>query len=366
VIAESARNLGSFRWDVPSSVPSGKFIVRIRTHDSASARRNTYPSDVSEEFEITDPVPKPDLDKDKIPDELELELATRFAPEVRLAPKSKDETRPASVDWYLDRVRLRFHHNNAPDCQIKGVGRVTQSNLHRQSHKKNRRLRLRGWTHEKPRLKSSEKQRHFFLQPPDDDVHKGAPKSDWTVYVHVRKSKRISGGFDIQYWFFYPYNDFVAKANHEGDWEHITVTLNPDQTFESAWYAQHESGKRYFTKDDMRRLQSDPWCRFVDGTHPVVYSADGSHASYPDAKKGQVCTFSLSGASVTLPADNTYDGGPIWKTWKKLVNVGEKDAPLNGQEFILFGGLWGEIGMTKWTSGPHGPAFQSAWSKKEG
>src|SRR5690606_41598556 len=35
---------------------------------------------------------------------------------------------------------------------------------------------------------------------------------------------------DIQYWFFYPYNDWVASVNHEADWEHITVVASGDGT----------------------------------------------------------------------------------------------------------------------------------------
>ena len=31
--------------------------------------------------------------------------------------------------------------------------------------------------------------------------------------------------FVLQYWFFYPYND--GANNHEGDWEHINVSIRP-------------------------------------------------------------------------------------------------------------------------------------------
>jgi hypothetical protein len=62
--------------------------------------------------------------------------------------------------------------------------------------------------------------------------------------------------------------------------------------------------------------------------------------------------------------DHTYDGGPIWRTWTRLVDVGEVARPRAGQQFICFGGLWGEIGETKHTSGPTGPAFKDAWNDR--
>ncbi|MGQ0714633.1 MAG: hypothetical protein ACT4PJ_13000 [Gemmatimonadaceae bacterium] len=46
---------------------------------------------------------------------------------------------------------------------------------------------------------------HFFLE--DAPTRDGAPR------VH----------FEIQYWFYYPFND--SANNHEGDWEHITVCI---------------------------------------------------------------------------------------------------------------------------------------------
>ena len=63
-------------------------------------------------------------------------------------------------------------------------------------------------------------------------------------------------------------------------------------------------------------------------------------------------------------SDYCYDNGPRWKTWENFINVGERRKTLNGQTFILYGGRWGEVGYTKWTSGPQGPAFKDAWDIK--
>lgn len=90
-----------------------------------------------------------------------------------------------------------------------------------------------------------------------------------------------------------------------------------------------------------------------NGNHPVVYSADGSHASYPSAGDWPIALDQK---------DHTYEGGPVWSTWNNWVNVGEKSASRNNQLFIKYGGRWGEVGELEDTSGPQGPSFQGSWS----
>jgi len=264
-------------------------------------------------------------------------LARKYAPEVHLAPAGDDWTRPANVDWYLARVQMRFDHPGCPDCEILAVGSVTQSNMFSQSHT----TKGTFCKHTDKRLYSKDSEKKFFLQPPNDDVHKGSSNpADWIVYTHVKS--KIGGGYYIQYWFFYPYNDSVASVNHEADWEHITVTLNERGEPVSVYYAQHDVG----TSVGWASIQPT-------GTHPIVYSADGSHASYPRA------------GSYDIPStpfkDRAISGGPVWQTWNNLVNMGEKRFPLNGQTFVLYGGRWGEKGEMDVTSGPQGPPFQGSF-----
>ena len=191
-------------------------------------------------------------------------------------------------------------------------------------------------------MRSSDSEKGFFLQPPNDTVHLGAPQREWRVYGHVVASTETPGALNLQYWFWYPYNDWVATVNHEGDWEHITVVAKADGTLVGAFYAEHNGGTWHAAAD--LPLTADG--------RPIVYSADGSHASYV-----RVGEFSHGPGF----SDRTYDGGPIWRTWENLVNVGEKDRPRNGQVFIQYGGRWGEVGETDATSGPNGPAFKSSW-----
>lgn len=75
----------------------------------------------------------------------------------------------------------------------------------------------------------------------------------------------------LQYWFFYPYNYFYNC--HEGEWEMIQVILNlrSNEPIKITYSAHH--GGTTFNWDD-------PEVEKMSGTHPVVYVASGSHASY--------------------------------------------------------------------------------------
>lgn len=75
----------------------------------------------------------------------------------------------------------------------------------------------------------------------------------------------------LQYWFCYYFDDWANI--HEGDWESITVFLRREgQTWQplGATYSAHENGTRRHWPDIER----------LEDTHPVVYVASGSHASY--------------------------------------------------------------------------------------
>ncbi len=102
------------------------------------------------------------------------------------------------------------------------------------------------------------------------------------LYCYYGRVKRMNGWLVLQYWFFYPFNDwrtgFFGANDHEADWEMISIYLSEsaqgDHRPEWVAYASHD-----FYGDDLRRRWDDPELVKI-GRHPVVYVGAGSHASY--------------------------------------------------------------------------------------
>ena len=98
-----------------------------------------------------------------------------------------------------------------------------------------------------------------------------------TVYAHVATDRAHPGKVALQYWLFYAFNDF--NNLHEGDWEMIQLNFDAasaaqalDETPVEVGYSQHEGAERAAWNDG--KLER------VDGTHPVVHPAAGSHANF--------------------------------------------------------------------------------------
>lgn len=96
------------------------------------------------------------------------------------------------------------------------------------------------------------------------------------VYAHIATDSKHAGKLAVQYWLYYTFND--AKNKHEGDWEMVQLDFdasNVEQALGTAPYevdlAQHAGGERSEWTDRQVRK---------DGTHPLVFVATGSHASY--------------------------------------------------------------------------------------
>jgi hypothetical protein len=101
-------------------------------------------------------------------------------------------------------------------------------------------------------------------------------------YRYHGRVVRQDGWVVLQYWLFYPFNDwrsgFFGANDHEADWEKVFVFLSDSEGGEirPEWvaYAAHN-----YAGDNLRRRWDDPEVEKV-GEHPVVYVGAGSHASY--------------------------------------------------------------------------------------
>jgi hypothetical protein len=127
---------------------------------------------------------------------------------------------------------------------------------------------------------------------------------------------------DLVYFFYYPYNRGKEAVdtiwgNHVGDWEHITVRLmrGPDESLTplQVYLSAHSFGGAY----DWAEVEH------FEATHPVVYSAKGSHGVWSAA--GDHVYMSIGeevfGVCVTIVCIDLTDQagtGTAWDTWNNV------------------------------------------------
>jgi hypothetical protein len=106
--------------------------------------------------------------------------------------------------------------------------------------------------------------------------------ADNPSYQYYGRIIQQSGWIILQYWYFYPFNNwrsgFYGANDHEADWEMVNIYCYQDEQgkVKPSWvaYASHN-----YSGDDLRRHWDDPELEKL-GEHPVVYVGGGSHASY--------------------------------------------------------------------------------------
>lgn len=283
-----------------------------------------------------DPAAASPPDDPALPPATQAQLIKTFAPRLHLNPD--DTYRPANVDWYLARVSMRYNHPSCPDHELLALGKVTQAALGAQSHADDKALCL----HDGSDVRTSTTSDSFFLEVASSATYKGAPRADWKPYVVWRP--KAGGLVDIEYWAFYPYNDGFLTFNHEADWEHVTVSIDPkgngaQGTALRVFFSAHKGGTTLNAGDPKLEM---------DGTHPISYVAKGTHANY--SKPG---TYEIPGIPLGVAKDvaKAAPAADVWKTETAAVLVGTRSAPKNGQVFVKYWGRWGQIGSTSETSG---------------
>ena len=132
-------------------------------------------------------------------------------------------------------------------------------------------------------------------------------------YRYHGRVTRQDGWVVLQYWLFYPFNDwrsgFFGANDHEADWEKIFVYLSESDEGEvrPEWvaYAAHN-----YTGDNLRRRWDDPEVEKV-GEHAVIYVGAGSHASY--YAPGEY----LTELNIPLPAPLARTANAVRGFWKE-------------------------------------------------
>jgi hypothetical protein len=203
----------------------------------------------------------------------------------------------------------------------------------------------------------------YHLDFPGDALNPGCTYERWArrvtaeeepaVYAHVASDSRYPDQLALQYWLFYPYNDW--NNLHEGDWEMIQLVFRARDVQDalsrdpvSIGYSQHEGAEEADWDDDRLEL--------VDGRRPVVYPAAGSHANFFEE-----ALFLGSSAEQGVGCDDTT--GPH-RELRPVVRTIPSDSIEAREAFpwIAFQGRWGEL-QEAFFNGPTGPNLKRQWTE---
>ena len=183
-----------------------------------------------------------------------------------------------------------------------------------------------------------------------DTISKGEPT---VAYAHVVSERRRPGKLALQYWFYYPFNDWNNK--HESDWEMVQLMFDASTASDALQrkpteigYSQHSGAERADWGDD--KLEKK-------GSHPVVYPGRGSHADYfkqsiwlgHSAQEGFGC-------------DNTTGPSRMVQTRAVLL---PSEAPASASApfaWLGYDGHWGQKESGP-NTGPTGPNAKDQWTK---
>ncbi|MCA9770596.1 Vps62-related protein [Candidatus Dependentiae bacterium] len=292
-----------------------------------------------------------------LPETTVINLAQTFAPEVRF--HKKESYYPSSIDWFAKRCELRKRNPNGSTTL------VLERPINDSSILKNYPT--------KDYPNGFNQINDYYLAPTTDKITRaGEPlvnkECKATCYYHIQD--KHNDGIVIQYIFFYPYQGDTVNINilgkkvfnigsHEGDIEHIDVHLR--KTDELGNYLNYKLDQVHYAahgnKPHGKLLQARD-VKIVDKTHPIIWAAQWGHASHEKNVIFDIDTL-----------DHTSNDGVRWKCWESpCINLGDRDKPAKGQEWLLFGGRLGATKevtdkklTTKVTNSPVGPSIDSPW-----
>jgi hypothetical protein len=174
-------------------------------------------------------------------------------------------------------------------------------------------------------------------------------KAPPVTYAHIAREPNHEG-FALQYWFFWYFNQF--NDLHEGDWEGMQLTFESNTPKEAL---QEEPGEMIlFQHAGGEKASWDDSKVQKEGTHPVVYPAAGSHASFYGSavyvQNGQ------NGSGVGC--DNTT--APLRELKLRPVVIPEAAPETGPFGWLSYRGRWGER-EKGYNNGPTGPVTKTVW-----
>ena len=185
------------------------------------------------------------------------------------------------------------------------------------------------------------------------------------IYAQILPDERGVGESVISYLMFYGFDpkaqaslgfdlsDLISIGDqviaHQGDWERMDVVLGTDdEPLEVRWFAHGCTGPTFDSThirswDDLVAGLGDGG-GLVDGTHPIIYVAEGSHASYPTQHQAgpRVCPEAEGGVLKGTTDSAIFVAGDSAR-WRPWLDPGSVVDP-RGECWYGFGGSWGETG----------------------
>ena len=201
----------------------------------------------------------------------------------------------------------------------------------------------------------------YHLDFPGDPLDPGCTYEQWsdaitaggrpTTYARV-VTEEGRGGLALQYWLYYPFNDFNNK--HESDWEMIQLEFAASDA--AGALAQEPTRVGYTQHEGVELAEwGDIKLEVVDGTHPVVHPAAGSHANYFDA-----ALFLGRSGQQGFGCDDTR-GEPV-DLRPDVALVPSDPAAVAGEfPWLGFTGRWGQR-EASFYNGPTGPNTKEQWT----
>lgn len=173
---------------------------------------------------------------------------------------------------------------------------------------------------------------------------------------------RTKSRIDLQYWLWYPYNDYSPTIPpgevwqvHEGDWESVSVILDLEGRPLIVALSKHCAGTRRNWATVSRQ-----------GARPIVYVALGSHANYfgVGTHRHSPSCWPRELRDIVRALKLVDHTGAGRKLRPRLVPV-TSSRP----SWMRFAGLWGEDGYVRFANNdpiayrgsPRGPAFHEQW-----
>lgn len=242
--------------------------------------------------------PAPNNVASTTPNATKLELLTTYAPQVWLAPG--EEYFPTSTEWAFKSLFRAINPEGLP--ALRTIRPVEGSD-------------------------------------DGDPLFKGNDGQPFTAGVKAPVYafwSENAAGVNLVYNFYYTYNRGKkvlgsVYGNHVGDWEHITVRLEKSN---QTWVPT----KVYYSSHDKGELIAWSNVQKIADTHPIVFSAWGSHGCYSTGGSTEYDT------AAGTPLVDVRGNGTQWQTWMNLValdyNAQARLNPPAGQDGASAYPLW--------------------------